>query len=153
MLRPFIGVAFVALSSGASASAVSAGPLANHAALMRYGGLGSTVSAFYAENPHGTSFPPLGVAYYSVMRTSKGRVVAYQVEINAQPPDSSRERLALTGGTGLPADATQTQLNNNTCIVWKSKTLFKLIGMAYAAATTSPGSDSAQMRAERKPRC
>lgn len=119
----------------------------------RYGGLGATRAAFYTQNPHGKSPPPLGVAYYTVDSTSAGRVVAFHVEINARPRFSSRERVVLLGGINLPLDATITSINKNTCIVWRSKTLMRLIGIAYAAGTTTPGSVTAHMRAERSPHC
>jgi hypothetical protein len=119
----------------------------------RYGGLGASVAAFYAQNPHGTSSPPLGVAYYRVDRKRNGRVIAYEVQINAQPPFSARERLALLGGINLPADATETNLNRTHCIVWRSRTLGSLIGMEYAAGTTDSTSNIAQMRVETRPNC
>ncbi len=76
------------------------------------------MSAFYAQNPNGQSPPPLGVAYYTVDVTRAGRVIAFHVQINAKPPFSNRERVALLAGIHLPTDATETNINRNTCIVW-----------------------------------
>lgn len=119
-----------------------------------YGGLGATVKAFYANNPHGSRFPPLGVAYYKVEGTKHGRVTAYQVTINSKPKTSARGRLFLLDGVDLPSDAHLTKLNSTYCAVWRSKRLGMLIGMQYAAATTTRHeSTTAVMRAERKPHC
>jgi hypothetical protein len=129
------------------------GSVASADPTARYGGLGATKSAFYAQNPHGKSPPRLGVAYYTVDRIRAGRVVAFHVEINAKPRFSNRERVTLLAGINLPIDATETSINRNTCIVWRSAKLKKLIGMAYAAGTTRSGTTTAHMRAERSPRC
>jgi hypothetical protein len=119
----------------------------------RYGGLGATVAAFYAGNPHGSGTPYVGDAYYHVVATRNGRVIAYSVVSNFKPPAGERDRITLLGGIDLPEDAVETNLNSNTCLVWRSRQLSKLIGMQYAAATTTPYSDSATMRAESKPHC
>jgi hypothetical protein len=119
-----------------------------------YGGLGATVSAFYASNPHGSGTPPLGVVYYHVDAKRHGRVTAYHVQINAKPPYSARERVAFMDGINLPIDARETNLNGTYCIVWRSRKLGNLIGMQYAAATTSRyDKTTAYMRAERRPHC
>jgi len=44
-------------------------------------------------------------------------------------------------------------LNSTYCLVWKSRTLKKLVGMGYAAATTGIDNTTAQMRAEATPHC
>lgn len=120
----------------------------------KYGGLGATVSAFKAQNPHGNSAPPLGVAYYTVDRVRVGRVVAYHAEINAKPRWGNREQIVgLLDGINLPVDATTTRINRATCIVWRSAKLKTVVGMAYAAGTTQPGTTTAQMRAERTLHC
>jgi len=118
-----------------------------------YGGLGAKVAAFYAQNTHGPGAPGLGSAYYKVDKTLHGRVVAYHVTTNFRPRASNRDRIVLLGGIDLPIDAAEANLNSNTCLVWHSNTLKRLIGMAYAAATTRSGTTTAQMRAERTPRC
>lgn len=135
-------VTLAALGSAASASSSA-----------KYGGLGATKSAFYAQNPYGKPPPPLGVAYYTIDRTSAGRVIAYHVQINAKPRFANRERLALLAGINLPIDATPTHINRSACIVWRSAKLKQLIGMAYAAGTTQTGTTTAEMRAERTPHC
>jgi hypothetical protein len=118
-----------------------------------YGGLGATVSAFYSQNTHGSGTPPVGLVYYAVDATKNGRVSAFHIVINARPPFSARERISQVGGIDLPADATETNLNSNYCLVWHSKKLGKLIGMSYAAATTGSDNTVAYMRAESKPHC
>lgn len=134
----------VPLALGMNASAQSAGG---------YAGLGSTVAAFYASNPHGPGVPPVGVAYYHVDATKHGRVTAFHVVENVRPADGTRDRMFLTEGINLPADAVPTNLNGNTCEVFRSRKLGKLIGMQYAAATSAPHTTTAYMRAESKPRC
>ena len=140
-------LAFVLIVAALVASAAAARPNS------RYGGLGATVAAFYASNPHGPGRPGLGIAYYHVDATLHGRVIAYDVTTNFKPPAGERDRITLLGGVDLPIDATETNLNSNTCLVWHSRTLGKLIGMSYAAATTQPYSAYATMRAEKRPHC
>ena len=144
---------FALAAAGAAVALLATAGWTSAESASRYGGLGATVATFYAQNPHGAGTPPLGLAYYKVDRTRGGRVIAFHVTIHASPPYSSRERIVLLAGINLPADATETNLNGNTCIVWHSATLKRLIGMAYAAGTTRPGTTTAQMRAERTPRC
>lgn len=133
--------------------AVSAGAVAGGSA-TRYGGLGATVKAFYAQNSHGPGSPPLGAVYFHIDRVAHGRVIAYDIKINATPPFSARERVAMSGGINVPLDATETSLNGTYCIVWHSKELGKLIGFQYAAATTTPQDrTTAFVHAERRPRC
>ncbi len=119
-----------------------------------YSGIGAPAAAFNAQHPHGQSPPPLGVAYYTVdAKNAAGRVTAFEVENNSRPPDSDRERLGLLSGVSLPDDATETDLNGDTCLVWRSAKLKKLIGLEYAAATTTTGAKTAQMTAKSTPRC
>ena len=119
-----------------------------------YGGLGATVRAFYSHNPHGSGRPGIGIAYYKVKATQRGRVTAYQVTTNFKPPPSARERIVLLDGIDLPSDARETKLNGTYCVVWRSRKLGKLIGMQYAAGTTSRfDKTTAHMRAERRPHC
>lgn len=126
---------------------------ANAGSVARYGGLGATKAAFYAQNPHGRTPPPIGLAYYTIDKMRAGRVTAYHVQANFRPRASNRERIVLLAGINLPIDATETSLNRSTCIVWHSTKLKRLIGMAYAAGTTRPGTTTATMRAERTPHC
>jgi hypothetical protein len=61
-------------------------------------------------------------------------------------------------GIDLPNDAIEAaplnpSLNGANCIVWRSRTLGKLIGTQYAAATTNTGTDTAYMRAESSAHC
>ena len=142
------------LSAALIAAALAAGAGARTDALTReYGGLGASVAAFYASNPRGSGEPPLGVAYYHVTATKRGRVTAFKMAINSKPATGPRGRLALVSGLDIPADATETKLNSTYCLVWHSRRLGKLIGMSYAAATTTRYSNEAEMRAERRPHC
>jgi hypothetical protein len=91
---------------------------------------------------------------YTVMDTnSGGRVTSCEVTETAQPPMSSRERMSLTLGIYLPDDATCASLNTDTCIVRRSRKLKQLIGLEYAAATTTTGTTTADIRAEPSPAC
>jgi len=118
-----------------------------------YAGLGAAVRVFYAWNAHGQGMPAAGVAYYRVTRTVRGRVTAYRARINAQPPSSALDRIELVASSDLPADAVETSLNTAYCVVWESQRLKALIGMAYAAATTTPDTTVAKIRAEPSPGC
>lgn len=122
-----------------------------------YTGLGVQRSAFEAANtqapPNPAAAPP-GLAWYTVMGTdSGGRVTSSQMTENAQPAMDDRTRLGLVSGVLLPDDATETNLNTDTCIVWRSPKLKGLIGMEYAAATTTTGTTTADMRPETSPAC
>jgi len=97
--------------------------------------------------------PPLGAVYYAIDQTSHGRVTAFHYRDQRLAALSARERLAQVGGINLPIDATETNLNSTYCLVWKSRTLKKLVGMGYAAATTGIDNTTAQMRAEATPHC
>ena len=68
-------------------------------------------------------------------------------------PFSSTLRILLLAGINLPRDARLTNLNRATCVVWHSAKLKKLIGTAYAAGTTQPGTTTAEMQAERARAC
>lgn len=119
-----------------------------------YGGLGGTVAAFNAQNPHRAGVVAPGVANYTVDATSAaGRVTAYHVEINAPPPFGDRQRIGLLAGTNLPSDAVEIYLRGNTCIVWRSRSLMTLVGRQYAVGTTVTATKTARMSAERSARC
>jgi hypothetical protein len=118
----------------------------------RYGGLGATVAAFYAHNQHGQSPPSLGTTNATVIATRAGRVTQWRLDTNFRPRPSNFERLVLLDGINLPRDARGTQ-RSSTCMVWRSRTLKKLIGMEYAVGTTVTGTVSSEIRAQRKPRC
>ena len=117
-----------------------------------YGGLGATVAAFYAHNQHGHSPPFLGTTNATVIATRAGRVTQWRLETNFRPRPSNFERLVLLDGINLPRDARGTR-RSSTCMVWRSRTLKKLIGMEYAVGTTVTGTVSSEIRAQRKPRC
>jgi hypothetical protein len=118
-----------------------------------YGGVGATASAFYSRNPHGTSPPPMGEAYYKIDRTRKRRVVAFHIQVHSSAPYTDRERLALLTRDELPADATVKRVKGDTCVVWQSRQLKKMIGMRYAVATTKPKSVFAHLQAKKQPKC
>ena len=122
-----------------------------------YTGLGSPKSVFEAGNEQAPPNPAgatAGLAWYTVLSTNAaGRVTAFDTDENVQPPWGDRDRIDQTAGILLPADAIETSLNGNACDVWKSPTLRRLIGMEYAAATTTTGTTTADMRAEVSPAC
>ena len=129
---------------------------------VTYAGLGAPRSTFIANNtqePPNPAGAPAGIAWYTVDQTNAaGRVIAYTVTENAQPPMSDRERIGLAEGLGLPDDARMADiesntLNSDTCIVWRSHGLKLMVGMAYAAITTTTGTETADARAEPSPSC
>jgi hypothetical protein len=160
---PAIAVATAALASGCGTTSTPGSQTAappttkphKRVPGSSYAGLGATSAAFVAG--HDTTAPAQptpGIAVYTVDATnSAGRVTAYEVEIPATPPFTNRERVVLLDGIDLPADAVGTNLNTNTCIVWRSATLKKLIGFEYAQGTTVTGTTTAQMQAISSPHC
>jgi hypothetical protein len=123
---------------------------------VAYGGLGAKVAAFKAANASGALLdqaPPGTVNYVVDATDSNGRVIAFEADGTPQGAGTDRERLVLVSGIDLPSDAAETSLNTDTCIVFRSPQLAKLIGTEYAAATTVTGSNDAFMRAEATPSC
>jgi hypothetical protein len=120
-----------------------------------YSGLGSKSTVFSTANQGKPSpNPPPGSTWYTILSTdSTGRVTGFRMEDNDEPPLQARERVGSLAGNILPSDARETNLNGEECIVWRSATLKRLIGQEYAAATTSPDTTSAEMRAESSPSC
>jgi hypothetical protein len=114
-----------------------------------------TEAAFIAGNntTMPAQFTPGLVIYVIDATNSAGRVTAYHIVDMSSPLDSNRERLALLAGLGLPRDAVETNLNNDTCLVWRSPMLKKLVGMEYAQTTTSTGSTSAEAQVTATPHC
>jgi len=118
-------------------------------------GLGTTVETFYSSTPHCPAVPKIGVhAYcYRLDLTKHGRVAALHVVIKTRPPTSARKRLALVIAM-VPRPMQATNLNSNSCTVVRSVTLGRLIGLRYAAATTTRSiKTTASLRAERSPHC
>jgi hypothetical protein len=139
------------MPQGGATSAVC-GPTDLATAKPPYGGLGATISAFNSRNPHGSLPPPTGAAYYRIVRTRRGRVVAFRIDVDSGAPYTGTERLALLSRDELPADATLLRTTAN-CVIWKSARLKRLIRMRYAVATTMQNAPKAEMRGERRPVC
>lgn len=97
--------------------------------------MGLTAKAFRAENPSTglhPSAPAYGVAYYQIEHTnSHGCVTAYAITMRTRPAQSASEFLSLFGGTYLPIDA-RPVASKSTCLAWRSSTLQKHFGQAYA---------------------
>jgi hypothetical protein len=120
-----------------------------------YRALGATVKTFYSDNPGCPSgvLPPHYSFCYKVDATKGGRVTAFHVVMTARHRYSARHRLALAVDM-VPVPTRATTFNSTYCTVLRSSTLGKLIGMQYAAATTTrSGKPTAYMRAERSPHC
>lgn len=76
-------------------------------------------------------------------------------EVVAGGADSERDRVVLA--SLVPKDAVMLT-NHSDCIVWKSATLKRLLGMSYAAATTTSlqeagDVETAYLQSEAKPSC
>jgi len=118
-----------------------------------YTGLGATTAAFSGDhNTTEPSRPVPGVATYHVDFTRSGRVTAFSVHITATPPMGNGERLGLVEGISLPDDLT-TVKQTGTCSDFKSARLAQLVGNPYAEATTTTGSDTAQITVVPRPTC
>jgi hypothetical protein len=121
-----------------------------------YTGLGSRSAAFTSQHPDEPPNPSAvhGLDWFTILVTNaQGRVTAFRMDENAEPPEESRERISFARGSDLPSDAEIVEPNTDTCIVWRSPTLRKLVGEQYAVATTVEGETSAELRAESSPSC
>jgi hypothetical protein len=127
MIRPMTRLRMTVLLGLALTAALTVASGTSASSSTAYGGLGAKAAAFRAQNPQG-HHPSLGQAFIDIDRTRGGRVIAYHIEVNAKNHWTNRERIALLGGINLPVDATETNLNGNTCIVWRSATLKRLMG-------------------------
>jgi hypothetical protein len=121
-----------------------------------YTGLGSRSAAFVSQHPGEPPNPSAvhGINWFTILSTNhQGRVTAFRMNENDEPPEESRERISFARNSELPSDAEIIEPNTETCIVWRSGILRKLIGDEYAAASTIEGSASAELRAEPSPSC
>jgi hypothetical protein len=120
-----------------------------------YGGLGASRGAFLAQHVHDLTpyaLKLVGAEYVIDATKSKGLVTAFHV-VTVAGDFGDRERLTLLAGINLPEDARETHFNSNTCLVWSSATLRRLIGERYAVSTTRTGSNIAYMHASSTPGC
>lgn len=115
---------------------VVAAPL--KAQTLSYGGIGATVSSFYAANPHDSGKPPVGVAYYAIDDPRGGRVASYHVVLNPQSKLSTADLKRLVTARELPADAEQIKgwkhpmgVEPGYCAVYKSRWLGRALYGPY----------------------
>jgi hypothetical protein len=103
-----------------------------------FGGLGGRAASFDANNNGtvGPAGPSPGTAWYEVLNTRRGCVVAYSVQESATPPLRPRQMLSLVSRTYLPEDAERVA-RGDSCIVWKSPTLKAAVGVPYARAVAA----------------
>ncbi|HWH11065.1 MAG TPA: hypothetical protein VG165_08050 [Solirubrobacteraceae bacterium] len=115
-----------------------------------YTGLGSHAQAFARGHREAAASAAAkagkGPVVSSIATDAAGRVIAYLVTFNFQPPLTDLERLASAVAIGdLPADRI-TVKSTATCLVYASPTMKQLVGMLYASVVTIPGSSTAQVR-------
>ena len=118
-----------------------------------YGGIGAPVAAFKGQNTQGGGVPPLGLAYYTIDSTQRGRVTAFHVIINARPRFASQELVGLVLGINVPDDAAPVHWGSNGCVVYRSRRLQQLVGLQYAVATASRTAQTAWLRVSSRATC
>jgi hypothetical protein len=123
-----------------------------------FAGLGGTKRAFLAGNPHlappNLAGAPAGLTWYTVDATNAaGRVTAFHATENAKPAMGDADRLSLVAGILLPGPPAQVVHQTATCVVYRDGALKRLIGMEYAAATTTTDTTTAYIQAESGPVC
>jgi hypothetical protein len=131
------------VSSAVAASASSC------VAAPGYGGLGGRLNTFDANNSNsvGQAGPSPGNAFYMVTGAARGCVTAFAVQDSTSPPLTARDLLVLVSRPYLPDDAKQV-VSTDSCAVWKSASLKRATGRAYAQATAIAQAGSTAGRAE-----
>jgi hypothetical protein len=128
-----------------------------HHHFPRYAGLGAAVADFrHANNtglPPDIADAPRGLAWYSILATSHGRVTEYQVLENDKPPSNDEERMFFVAGTMLPGYPVPSVRQSSTCVDYRDPALRKLIGTEWAEASTITGTATATMQAVKSPGC
>lgn len=117
-------------------------------------GLGARKAIFNAENTVGAGpDPPPGVAWYHVLFTIGGRVAAFNIDANFKPAWSAHELITLMAAHNLPEDA-QIVTEHESCIVWRSPTLGRLLGNEDAEGFVEPGTPGyAELITTSEPEC
>ncbi len=104
-------------------------------------GLGATASSFNAQNTVGEGpDPPAGVAWYHVLYKDGDRVAAFNINANFSPPMSPHELITLMAAHNLPDDA-EVVTEHESCILWRSPTLGRLLGSEYAEGFVEPAGE------------
>jgi hypothetical protein len=103
-----------------------------------YGGLGASASVFDANNNGtvGQGQPTPGAAWYQVIGTKRGCVIAYTVQESGSPPRRARDMLTLVTRAYLPGGAKQVG-DGKDCVIWKSQALKHAVGLPYVRAIAS----------------
>lgn len=117
-------------------------------------GLGATEAAFNANNTigHGPD-PPPGVAWMHVMYKIGGLVAAFNVNANFTTAMSAHELILLMSIHNLPEDA-ELVTEHESCIVWRSPTLGRLLGNEYAEGFVEEADNKyAELITTSKPEC
>lgn len=117
-------------------------------------GLGATEATFNANNTIGHSpHPPAGVAWMHVMYKIGSRVAAFNINANFTPPWSAHELILLMSTHNLPEDA-EVVMEHESCIVWRSPTLGRLLGSEYAEGFVEEADNTyAELITTIKPEC
>jgi hypothetical protein len=126
-------------------------------AKTKYGGIGATISAFYAENPQSAGMPPVGVVDYRINYKRDGRVAGYQVVVNAKSKLTRADLIGLLRRE-LPADASQVQGWKHAdpgvyCAIYRSSWLGRVLYGPYAVLYASPATQIAAAMVSTAPAC
>ncbi|HEX5308064.1 MAG TPA: hypothetical protein VFW38_03180 [Solirubrobacteraceae bacterium] len=75
--------------------------------------------------------PAPGAAWKHLLYTTGSRVAAFNINANFTPAISLRELILLMSTHNLPEDA-ELVTEHESCLVWRSSTLGRLLGNEYA---------------------
>jgi hypothetical protein len=117
-------------------------------------GLGATEATFNTNNTigHGPD-PPPGVAWMHVLYKVGSRVAAFNINANFTPAMSAHELILLMSMHNLPEDAAVVT-ERESCIVWQSPTLGRLLGNEYAEGFVEEADNGyAELITTSKPEC
>jgi hypothetical protein len=117
-------------------------------------GLGATETTFNVNNSigHGPD-PPPGIAWMHVMYKIGSRVAAFNINANFTPAMSAHELILLMSIHNLPEDA-EMVTEHESCIVWRSPTLGRLLGSEYAEGFVEEADNKyAELITTSKPEC
>jgi hypothetical protein len=117
-------------------------------------GLGATEAAFDANNTIGNGpDPPPGIAWMHVMYKIGIRIAAFNINANFTPAMSAHELIVLMSIHNLPEDA-ELVTEHESCIVWRSPTLGRVLGNEYAEGFVEATNDQyAELITTSKPEC
>jgi hypothetical protein len=124
-----------------------------------FGGIGATVSSFYAQNARTSGKPPIGVAGYRIDDKRAGRVAAYHVVLDVKSKLTDAELRRLVTGRELPVDVKEVQawqyaeIWHGYCAIYKSRWLGRVLYGPYVVLYVSRADQTAFVMVSTAPAC